>query len=80
MVMEKAELKEQRQQTKLLSIITRLIGFTFITGVAGSLLIVFSESITDDNGFILGMFILIGWLIGLMLLFDVTEVKDEVTK
>ena len=56
--MEKAELKEQRQQTKLLSIITRLIGFTFITGVAGSLLIVFSESITDDNGFILGMFIL----------------------
>jgi hypothetical protein len=75
MVMEQAELKEQLQHTKLLRIIARLIGFTVITGVAGSILTVFSGSIINDNGFILGMFILIGWLIGLMFLFDVTETK-----
>ena len=73
--MEQAELKEQLQHTKLLRIIARLIGFTVITGVAGSILTVFSGSIINDNGFILGMFILIGWLIGLMFLFDVTETK-----
>ena len=64
---------EQVKQTKLLRLIARLAGFTFVTGVASALVVVLPASMFDEGIMIGPGIVSVGWVLGLTLIVNITD-------
>ena len=68
---------EQAKQTKLLRLITRLVGFTFVSAVASALTVVLPDSMFEDGVVIGAGIVAVGWVLGLALIINLTSDEDN---
>ena len=68
---------EQAKQTKLLRIIARLVGFTFVTGIASALAVVLPASMFDEGVMLGPGIVAVGWVLGLALIINLTSDEDN---
>jgi hypothetical protein len=68
---------EQVKQTKLLRVIARLVGFTFVSGTASALTLVLPASAFEE-GIVIGPGIIaVSWVLGLTLIINITSNEDN---
>ena len=68
---------EQAKQTKLLRLIARLVGFTFVSAVASALAVVLPASMFDEGVMLGPGIVAVGWVLGLALIISLTSDEDN---